>query len=84
MADVLLLQVPMKVGLELGAVAGLYDKYPEGKPSNDFVHEANSGLLVADVVDLEHTNARAVVDRCELIKPLSGSGNPLKEFHVDL
>jgi hypothetical protein len=40
-ADVLSLQVPVKVGLELGTVVCLDDQDPEGKPADDLVYEAN-------------------------------------------
>src|SRR6202012_1913 len=84
MADVLSLQVPVKVGLELGTVVCLDDQDPEGKSADDLVHEANRCLLVADVVDLEYADASAVVDRCELIEALSRSGDAFQEFYVDL
>ena len=66
-ADVMFLQVPVEVGLELGAVIRLDDEHSEGKPSDDLVDEADGRLLVADIVDLEHTDTRAVIDGRKLI-----------------
>jgi hypothetical protein len=40
--------------------------------------------LVADVVDLAHTDARAVIDGRELIETFPGARYSLEEFHVDL
>jgi hypothetical protein len=40
--------------------------------------------LVADIVDLEHTDARAVIDGRELIEASFGARDSLEEFHVDL
>jgi hypothetical protein len=82
--DVLLLQVPVEVGLELCAIVSLDYEHSEGKPSDDLVHEADGRLLVADVVDFEHTDARAVIDGRELIEAFLGTRYSLKEFHVDL
>ena len=84
MADVLLLQVPVEVGLEFCAILRLDYEHSEGKPSDDLVHEADGRLLVADVVDFQHSDASAVIDGGELIEAFSGAGIPLKEFDVDL
>jgi hypothetical protein len=40
--------------------------------------------LVAHVVDLQHSDASAVIDGGELIEAFPGACNPLKEFDVDL
>jgi hypothetical protein len=69
---------------ELGAIVRLDHEHSEGKPSDDLIHEADSRLLVADVVDLEHTDARAVIDGRELIEAPPGARYALKEFNVDL
>ena len=73
-----------KLGLELGAVVGLHDVHAERQPPQDVVDEADRRALVAGVVDLEHANARAVVDGRELIEALSGARDPLEELHVHL
>ena len=36
-------EVPLEAGLELGATVRLDGKYPEGKPPDDLVYEANGG-----------------------------------------
>jgi hypothetical protein len=41
MADVAFLQVPVEVGLELCAIVGLDDEYPERKSTDNLVHEAD-------------------------------------------
>src|SRR5580700_4459253 len=83
-ADVLAFQVPVEVGLELSAVVRLDNEHSEGEPADNLVYEADGGLLIADVVDLEYADASAVVDRRKLVEALSRSGDPLQEFHVNL
>ena len=41
MADVLLLEVPVKAGLELGTIVGLDDQDAKWKSSDDLIDEAN-------------------------------------------
>lgn len=77
MPDVLLLQVPVEVGLELGAIVRLDYEHPERESTDDFVHKADGSLLVADIVDLEHADARAVIDSRKLIQTLPGARYPL-------
>ena len=84
MADVEAFDVPMELGLELGAVVRLNHVNAERQPAHDFIDELNRRPLVAGVVHLEHPKARAVVDRGELIQALLGAGNALKELHVQL
>jgi hypothetical protein len=40
--------------------------------------------LITDVVDRQHTNTRAIVDRRELIEAPTRAGDPLEEldFHL--
>src|SRR5215469_6812002 len=84
MADILFLEVPVEAGLELGAIVRLDDQDSKGEPPDNLVHEADGRRLVAGIVDLEHPNARAVVDGRELIEAPSRACNPLKELHVHL
>jgi hypothetical protein len=84
MADITFLQVPVEVGLELCAIVRLNHEHSEGKASDDLIHEADSCLLVAGIVDLEHTDARAVIDCRELIETSLRARDSLEEFHVDL
>jgi hypothetical protein len=72
-ADVELLQVPVKLRLELGAVVGLNDVDSEWQTTNDFVGETNRGRLRAAVVDFQDSNSSAVVDRGELVEALRPS-----------
>ena len=50
----------------------------------DFVDERDRRALGAGVVNLEHTNPRAVIDGGELIEPPSRAGDALEEFHIEL
>src|SRR5687767_14160745 len=84
MADIQGLQMPMKVRLEFGAIVGLHDLHPEWQPSKHFVDESNRRPLVAGVVDLEHSDTRAVVDRRELVEPLPCARDPLEKLDVHL
>jgi hypothetical protein len=54
------------------------------QPVSDLIKESNRGPLVAPVVDLQDTNAGAVVDRGELVEARPRARNALEEFHVDL
>src|SRR5438552_6807300 len=76
-ADVVRLEMPVEAGLELCAVIGLYHQDAEGQPSNNLVHKADRRSLVAGIVDLEHPDTRAVIDRGELVEALSAPRNPL-------
>jgi hypothetical protein len=60
--DAELAQVPVKLRLELGPVVGLHDVDAKRQPPDDFVGELDGRRLVAPVVDLEHPDARAVVE----------------------
>src|SRR4026208_388985 len=48
----------------------------------DLLKESDCGALIAGIVDLQHADARAVVDGGELIEPLAGPGDALEELHV--
>ena len=84
MPDVQGLQVPVKLRLELGAVVRLNDVHPERQPAQTSSTKPDRCPLIAGVVDLEHPHARAVVDRCELVKAFARARNPLEELHVHL
>src|SRR6187551_3155823 len=80
--DVLRLQVPMKLGLEFGAVVGLHDEDTKRQASEDVIDEADRGGLVARIEDLEDADACAVVDGRELIETFPAAGNALEELHI--
>ena len=77
MADIVFLEVSVEARLELGPIVRLDDEHPKGESTKDLVDEAYRGRLAAGIVDLEHANARAVVDGYELIEAFSGACNPL-------
>jgi hypothetical protein len=54
--------MPVKVGLGFGAIVGLNDVDAEGQLAEEVLDEFNGRSLRAGVVDLEDTNARAIVD----------------------
>ena len=60
----------MEVRLELGAVVRLDDVDAKRQAPKDFVDDLDRRALVAGVVDLEHANAGAIVDRRELTQVL--------------
>ena len=76
--------MPMKARLELRAVVGLDDETRNGRRRQHLVDEADRRALVAGIVDLEHADARAVIDRRELVEPLPRAGDPLEELHIHL
>src|SRR5262245_18292449 len=76
--------MPMKVGLEFGTVVGLDDQDAEREPAQHFIDESNRRPLVAGIEHLQHANARAVVDRGELVQPFPSPRDPLKELDIDL
>src|SRR5262245_12532461 len=83
-ADVAGFEMPVEMGLEFGAVVGLNDVDAEGQSPEDVVDECDGCPLRAGVVDLEHANAGAIVDRRELVKPPTRAGNPLEKLDVHL
>jgi hypothetical protein len=74
-ADIAFLQVPMKLGLELGPIVGLDDVHTKRQPAYDLVDELNRRSLVAGVVYLQHANPRAVINRRELVQSLPRAGD---------
>jgi hypothetical protein len=74
----------VEVGLKLRAVVRLDYEHSEREPPDDFVHKADSRLLVAHIVDLKHTDAGAVIDGGELIETFPRACDPLQEFYVNL
>src|SRR5262245_8306848 len=74
--------MPVKARLELGTVVGLDNQHSKWQTSQYLVDEADRRALVARVVDLQHAEPRAVIDRRELIEPLLGARNPLEELDV--
>src|SRR5215831_3605358 len=82
--NVVLLEMPMEVGLELGAVIRLHDLDAKWQPAAHLVDEPNRRALIAGVIDLEYADPRAVVDGRELIQPRARARDALEEFHVNL
>ena len=76
--------VPVEGGLELGTVVGLDHLDPEGQLFEHVVDELDGGLLVEVVVDAEHTEPRAVIDRGELVVLPARAPDRRYELHVDL
>ena len=68
-ADVTLFEMPVKVGLEFGAIVGLHDVDAEGQAAEDVVDECDRRALIAGVEDFQHANAGAIVDGGELVEP---------------
>jgi hypothetical protein len=60
--DVLALEMPVELGLELCTVVGLHDKSAERQAMEHFIDEPNGRALIARVVHLQDANARGVVD----------------------
>lgn len=76
--------MPMELGLELGAVVGLDDVDAEREALPHFVDELDSPALIAAVVHLQDSNARAIIDRGELIEALARARDALEELHIEL
>src|SRR5262245_23461203 len=83
-ADIQSLEAPVEARLEFGAVVGLDHLDAEREPPQDLVQEADGRSLIARVVNLEHANPGAVIDRGELIQPFARARNTLEKFDVDL
>lgn len=84
-ADASVEDVPVELGLELGAVVGLDLFDLEWELLQDVVEELDRGGLVVARVDPQHSQAGAVVDRGVLVVLLrSSSSDGLDELHVDL
>ena len=63
MADVQGLDVPVESRLKLRSVVRLNNVDAEREPPKDVADEADRRVLVARVVQLEDSNARAIVGR---------------------
>src|SRR5215471_20597433 len=66
-SDIQGVQMPVKPRLELGPIVGLHHENAEREASQHFVDKANRRALIAGVIDLQYSEARAVIDGCELI-----------------
>lgn len=80
MADAAVQDVPVELGTELAAVVGLDGVDAERELLADVVEELNRGDLVVLVVDTQHAQPGAVVDRGVLVVarfpcPFRGSMN---------
>src|SRR6185503_916390 len=82
--DLEIVQMAVKLRLKLGPVVRLHRPHPERQPPPDVVDEADRGALIARVKDLQHADARAVIDRRELIEPFTGARETLQELHIHL
>ena len=83
-ADVQSLEMVVELRLKFCSVVGLHHVHTEWEASEDFVGEWHRRALVARVIDLENANARAIVDRGELVETLPGARDALQKFHVHL
>jgi hypothetical protein len=82
--DIERLEVPVKLRLELGPVIGLDHEHAKRQAPHDLIDEEAGRTLVAGVVDLEHPNPGAIIDRGELIEAAARSGDALQKLHVQL
>jgi hypothetical protein len=69
MLDAEILDVPAERGLELGAVVGLDALDAEGQLLQHVVDELDRRLLAQALIDPQHPQAGAVIDRGELVVP---------------
>src|SRR4249919_1575657 len=76
--------VVVELRLELGAVVCLNHLDLERELLEHVVDELNRGLLVEPVVDPQHPDPRAVIDRGELVVLLPRALQRSDELHVDL
>jgi len=83
-ADVVRLEMPMELRLELGSVVSLHDVNAKRQALPDLIDEPDRRPLVACIVDLEDANAGAVIYGRELIQPFARARDPFKELHVEL
>jgi hypothetical protein len=87
MAGAFVQDVPVEAGTELGAIVGLDDLDPEREPLQQVVQELDGGLLVAPVIEAQHSEPGAVVDGGELVVLLGlvgGAGKRLDELDIEL
>ena len=80
----LALKLGLGAALAVTVVVSIVGAAWRGGSVPHFVDEANSGALVTRVVDLQHANPGAIINRGELIQPLPCAGNPLEELDVEL
>lgn len=80
----LIKHMPVEARLEFTSIVGLDHLDGERKALEYVVHELGRGFLVQSIVNSEHSQPSAVVDRCELVVLLAGSSKRRNEFDVDL
>src|SRR5829696_667920 len=62
-----------------------FANWKQRKPlAMNVVDEPDCRPLIAGVIDLENADARAVIDRRELIQPFTGAREALEELHIHL
>ena len=74
----------VELRLKFCPVVGLNHVHAEWEAPQDVVGELHRRALVARVIDLENSNARAIVDRGELVEPFTRARETLQELHVHL
>src|SRR5688572_442714 len=84
MPNVAVLEMPVELRLKLGAVVGLNDVDAKRQAAQDIIDERDGGPLRTGVVDLEHANAGAIIDRGELIEAPACAGNAFQKLDVHL
>jgi hypothetical protein len=82
--DAFIQNMPMELVPELRAVVRLDHFRMERQSRENIIDELNRGFLIASLIDLQHPNARAVIDGRILIMPPSCSRNPRQELHIEL
>ena len=83
-ADVEFLEMPVEVGLKLGAIVRLDHLDAEGQAAEDIIDELDGRPLIAGLEDFQDADPGAIVDRGELIEPSAGARNPLEKLNVHL
>ena len=73
----------MEAGLEFATVVGLGALHLEGQPVEDQIYELDGCLLIESLVDPEHAEASAVVNRGLLVEALA-AGDGRDELDIDL
>ena len=78
------LHIPVELGTELRTVVRLHGLHSEGQARQHIIHKVTGILLVVALVDLEHSQACAIIDRRELEVAFALARDGLQELGINL
>jgi hypothetical protein len=82
--DTQVLFLPVELCVELTPIISLNGLHPKRQVRQHIIHKVHEVLLVVGLIDLEHSQAGAVINGGELIVALAIAWNRVQELHMYL